>query len=54
MAESGLRRTTRNRVYGITVPWVRIPLSPPDKKGLQDFAVASFLYYDSLYVTNMS
>lgn len=53
MAESGLRRTTRNRVR-VTPPWVRIPLSPPDKKGLQDFAVASFLYYDSLYVTNMS
>src|ERR1700754_2812192 len=26
---SGLRRTLGKRVYGNTVPWVRIPLSPP-------------------------
>src|SRR5262249_45998613 len=26
---SGLRRTLGKRVYGKTVPWVRIPLSPP-------------------------
>src|SRR5262249_28261225 len=30
---SGLRRTLGKRVYGNTVPWGRIPLSPPPTQG---------------------
>src|SRR5215470_13923869 len=40
---SGLRRTLGKRVYGKTVPWVRIPLLPPAANAPFSGSGASFI-----------
>jgi hypothetical protein len=38
---SGLRRRSRKPLYGLPVPWVRIPPSPPNAKS---FATAELFF----------